>query len=88
VRPAKAARSARRLPASASWVSRDIFSGAIQRRADKLNPSVMRNQIAFTAKMTVLMDRLTPNQLHGKSPIADAVSLGVDAHHEPGIVTA
>src|SRR4029077_706021 len=30
---------------------------------DKLSPSVMRNQIAFAAKMTVLMDRLTPAQL-------------------------
>ena len=43
---------------------------------DKLNPSVMRNQIAFAAKMTVLMDRLTPDQLHGKSPIADADLFG------------
>lgn len=43
---------------------------------DKLNPAVMRNQIAFATKMTLLMDRLTPDQLHGKAPITDADLFG------------
>jgi hypothetical protein len=43
---------------------------------DKLNPNVMRNQIAFAAKMTVLMDRLSPDQLHGKAPMTDADLFG------------
>jgi hypothetical protein len=28
---------------------------------DKLSPAVMHNQVAFAAKMTLLMDRLTPD---------------------------
>jgi len=38
---------------------------------DKLNPAVMHNQVAFATKMSLLMDRLTPDQLHGKAPITD-----------------
>ena len=43
---------------------------------EKLNPNVMRNQLAFAAKMTVLMSRLTPDQLNGKAPITDADLFG------------
>ena len=39
---------------------------------DKLNPNVMHNQIAFATKMSILMDRLTPDQMRGKSPITDS----------------
>jgi hypothetical protein len=38
---------------------------------DKLNPAVMHNQVAFATKMSVLMDRLTVDQLHGKVAITD-----------------
>ncbi|HEX4348489.1 MAG TPA: hypothetical protein VHZ73_13015 [Vicinamibacterales bacterium] len=43
---------------------------------EKLNPNVMRNQVAFATKMTVLMSRLTPDQLQGKAPITDADLFG------------
>ena len=43
---------------------------------DKLNPAVMHNQVAFATKMSLLMDRLTPDQLHGKAPIADGDLFG------------
>jgi hypothetical protein len=43
---------------------------------DKLNPNVMHNQVAFATKMTILMDRLTPDQLHGKSPISESDLFG------------
>jgi hypothetical protein len=43
---------------------------------EKLNPNVMRNQLAFAAKMTVLMSRLSPDQLHGKAPITDTELFG------------
>ena len=43
---------------------------------DKLNPAVMHNQVAFAAKMSILMDRLTPDQLHGKAPITDSDLFG------------
>lgn len=36
---------------------------------DKLNPEVMHNQVSIVAKLLTLMDRLTPSQLAGKSPI-------------------
>jgi len=43
---------------------------------DKLNPAVMRNQVAFATEMTVLTDRLTIDQLRGKAPITDADLFG------------
>jgi hypothetical protein len=43
---------------------------------DKLNPAVMRNQVAFATKMTVLMDRLTADQLRGKAPMTEADLFG------------
>jgi hypothetical protein len=43
---------------------------------DKLSPDVMRNQVAFATKMTVLMNRLTVDQLAGKAPLADADLFG------------
>lgn len=43
---------------------------------DKLNPLVMHNQIAFATKISLLMDRLTPDQLHGKAPITDTDLFG------------
>jgi len=43
---------------------------------DKLNPAVMHNQVAFATKMTLLMDRLTPDQLHGKAPVTDSDLFG------------
>ncbi len=43
---------------------------------DKLNPNVMHNQVAFATKMLLLMDRLTPDQLHGKAPITDTDLFG------------
>lgn len=43
---------------------------------EKLNPNVMRNQVAIMAKMLVLMNRLTPAQLKGESPISDADLFG------------
>lgn len=39
---------------------------------EKINPLVMRNQIAIAAKLVVLMNRLTREQLAAKAPIADA----------------
>ncbi len=38
---------------------------------DKLNPNVMRNQINIAAKMMVLMDRLSSEQLRGEAPITE-----------------
>jgi hypothetical protein len=43
---------------------------------EKLNPNLMRNRLAFAAKMTVLMSRLTPDQLHGRAPISDTDLFG------------
>jgi hypothetical protein len=43
---------------------------------DKLNPNVMHNQVAFAAKMSILMDRLTPDQMRGKAPITDSDLFG------------
>jgi hypothetical protein len=43
---------------------------------DKLNPNVMHNQVAFATKMSLLMDRLTPDQLHAKSPISETDLFG------------
>jgi hypothetical protein len=35
---------------------------------EKLSPQVMHNQVSIVAKLLVLFDRLTPDQLHGKAP--------------------
>jgi hypothetical protein len=43
---------------------------------DKLSPDVMHNQVAFATKMTVLMNRLTVDQLAGKTPLTDADLFG------------
>ena len=42
---------------------------------DKLNPNGMHNQVA-TTKMSLLMDRLTPDQLHSTAPITDTDLFG------------
>lgn len=39
---------------------------------EKLNPNVMRNQIAIGTKLMLLMDRLTPGQLRGAEPIGES----------------
>jgi hypothetical protein len=36
---------------------------------DKLSPEVMHNQVSIVAKLLVLFDRLSPDQLKGKAPI-------------------
>jgi len=36
---------------------------------DKLNPSVMHNQVSIASKLMVLMDRLSTEQLNGEEPI-------------------
>lgn len=38
---------------------------------DKLNPRVMKNQVDIAAKMMVLMDRLSVDQLYGRAAISD-----------------
>lgn len=43
---------------------------------DKLNPRVMKNQVDIAAKMMVLMDRLSVDQLYGRAPISDADLFG------------
>jgi hypothetical protein len=43
---------------------------------DKLSPQVMRNQVAIATKLMVLMDRLTVDQLKGRTPITDADLFG------------
>lgn len=43
---------------------------------DKLNPQVMRNQVAIATKMMILMDRLTVDQLNGRATITDADLFG------------
>jgi hypothetical protein len=39
---------------------------------DKLSPRVMRNQVLITTRLLALMDRLSPAQLKGESPIGEA----------------
>jgi hypothetical protein len=43
---------------------------------DKLNPAVMHNQVAFATKMSLLMDRLTADQMKGKAPITESDLFG------------
>ena len=43
---------------------------------DKLNPRVMKNQVDIAAKMMVLLDRLSVDQLNGKAPISDVDLFG------------
>ena len=43
---------------------------------DKLDPRIMHNQVSMISKMYVLMDRLTPAQLKGETPISDADLFG------------
>jgi len=38
---------------------------------DKLSPEVMHTEVAIATKLTLLMDRLTPDQLRGKAPVTD-----------------
>jgi hypothetical protein len=38
---------------------------------DKLDPQIMHAQVSLTTKLLTMMDRLTPEQLRGKAPIAD-----------------
>ena len=42
----------------------------------KLSPRVMANQVDIAAKMMVLMDRLSVDQLYGRAPITDADLFG------------
>jgi hypothetical protein len=43
---------------------------------DKLDTNVMHNQVSFAAKMSILMDRLSPDQMHGKASISDSDLFG------------
>ena len=43
---------------------------------EKISPNVMRNQIAIAAKLMVLMDRLSSDQLRGKGAIAEKELFG------------
>ena len=39
---------------------------------DKLSPQVMHNQVEIATRLLAMMDRLTPDQMKGLSPISAA----------------